>query len=192
MPDYSIQEVGIQGYTEPGILNFITGVYYVKMMNTGTTDVEEHEFIEIGRALSKHLKQVNKWPEPLTYFPDEGKINLSDSYIAENFLGYEFLRSAFISSYKKDTTFKMFIIKTEDTDEVKRMLDRYIGMFKKDKIRIEGDFYFVQDVFNGNIVLSLKSRYLIGIFDTFDESIALEQLAKLRENIPLVKAQEIK
>jgi hypothetical protein len=72
------------------------------------------------------------------------------------------------------------------------MLDRYIGMFKKDKIRIEGDFYFVQDVFNGNIVLSLKSRYLIGIFDTFDESIALEQLAKLRENIPLVKAQEIK
>ncbi len=111
MPDYPQVSVGSQGYKSQGVLNFLSGNYYVKIMSAGAVEAEEDAIAQLAGKINEMLGQPVGLPAALRLFPEEGKENLSDAYIAQNFLGYSFLHSAFTAKYKTEAEFQLFIIR---------------------------------------------------------------------------------
>jgi hypothetical protein len=177
MPDYSFIETGIQGYTSPDILNFFTGCYYVKISSYGRNAVDEETLKIIAGEVSHSLNQKGSWPGEIQLFPAEGKVYMSDGYIALNFMGYGFFRSAFTARYSAKEEFTLFIIHGKE-GEAESMLHQYIGTVKKDSIEQKENVMIVRDPFNGKILLSKKGDYLVGVMNAVDETTAMELIGK--------------
>jgi hypothetical protein len=182
MPDYTQVSVGTQGYKSQGVLNFLAGDYYVKVMSAGVTEADEQTIATIAEKVNATLSQPVGLPRELKYFPQEGQIPLSDSYIAQNFLGYSFFNHAFTVKYDKPADFQLFIIKLTPED-IQKMLDQYIQMIKEDKVQKKDGFYIVTDLFNGTVYLKQGKDYLIGVMNSNNEEVATNYISKTEANI---------
>jgi hypothetical protein len=183
MPDYTFIDTGTQGYTGKDILNFFTGCYYVKISSYGKNDVDEETLKTIAGEISHNLKQPGSWPAEISIFPEEGKVNMSDGYIATNFMGYSFFRSAFTARYDDGGEFTLFLIHGK-TGEADTLLNTYKETVKEAAVEQKGKVTIIQDPYNGKVYLSKKGNYLAGILNAADEATALQYLEKIRLNIP--------
>jgi hypothetical protein len=171
MPDYPQVTVGSQGYKSQGVLNFMAGNYYVKIMSAGVAEVDEPTLAMVAAQVDSKLAQPKGMPETLGLFPEEGRVFLSDTYIAQNFLGYSFLSHAFSVKYEKPADLQLFIIKGTP-EEIQKMFDQYLTMMKEDKVQQKEGLYVVADLFNGTVYLKKLDQYLIGVTNTTNEEIA--------------------
>jgi hypothetical protein len=183
MPDYPQITIGSQGYRSEGILNFLTGSYYVKIMSAGPVEAKEDVITQVAGKVNSTLAQQNGLPDVLLLFPEEGKENLSDAYIAQNFLGYSFLNSAFTMRYKNEAEFQLFIIKAAST-EIQHMLDEYTKTLKDNKPRKSGDLLIIHDPFNGTLFLEQKRDYLVGVINTDNEGKATDYIGRVIKKLP--------
>lgn len=182
MPDYPQVSIGSQGYKSQGVLNFLTGNYYVKIMSAGVVEAEENAIAQLAGRINEMLAQPVGLPDALKLFPEEGKENLSDTYIAQNFLGYGFLHSAFTMKYKTEAEFQLFIIK-DTPEEVQHMLDEYFKMLKDEKAQIKGNLIIAKDPYNGTLFMEKKGNYLVGVINTEKEAIATDYIQKVIQKI---------
>ena len=94
--------IGGQGYAEEGVLNFICDAYYVKLNGF---DLGPEGGGCPDRSLAEKIAAAiggrNTLPEILAAFPAAGKIAHSERFILSNFLGHDFLRSAFAADYDR-------------------------------------------------------------------------------------------
>ena len=182
--DYNFINIGSQGYIESGVLNFLSGIYYVKIKCYSDAENIQTIILKIGKAIDYNLKQDKAFPAVLSLFPQKGKKQYSDIYIANSFFGHSFLHSAFLANYNiDDITFKMFIIKLETPEEAKEMLKKYLEFTKQNDLEIAEGNFLVKDPYNGNINVNLKKNYLFGIFDSEDPNIINEFLQLVENNI---------
>ncbi len=183
MADYNFVDIGIQGYTESGALNFFSGEYYVKMISSGTTIVEQDALLTIAEKINSTLDMDKKWPDVIDLFPSEGKIVNSENYIARDFLGYSFFHSAYTAKYDVKEEFKIFVIKLESQAEAESMLGSYTSLINEDKITRKDDIYVINDFFNGTVILSVKNSHIIGIINTENVDLGVEYLNKTRARL---------
>jgi hypothetical protein len=182
MPDYPQVSIGSQGYKSQGILNFLSGNYYVKIMSAGAVEAEEDAISQLAGKINEILGQPVGLPAALGLFPEEGKINLSDAYIAQNFLGYSFLHSAFTAKYKTEAEFQLFIIR-DTPDELQHMLDEYMKILKDEKPEMKDNLIIARDPYNGTLFMERKGDYLVGVMNTEKEAIATEFIQKVIQKI---------
>lgn len=180
MPDYNFVNIGAQGYAEPGILNFFSGKYYVKLESAPGTTTDKESLLSIAGKINSALKITDKWPEVLDFLPDEDKIPNTESYIARNFLGYSFFHSAFTAQYDIEGRCQMFIIELKNEMEVQELLNSYINVLKEEKVVKENNFYTIDDYFNGMVFILVKSTYIIGVINLQDKSLAKKLLNKVK------------
>ena len=183
MMNYNFIDMGVQGYTEPDVLNFLTGEYYVKMVSSGKSGIEQSALFEIAEKIENSLDSEKNWPDVIDLFPAEGKQANSENYIARDFLGYSFFHSAFTADYDSHEKFKMFIIKLKSETDTRVMLDSYLSLLKEDKINKENNIYIIDDFFNGKVFLLIKSNYIVGIMNTGNKDLAIEYLTRIRGKI---------
>jgi hypothetical protein len=178
-PDYHFINIGSQGYLEEGALNFLCGYYYIKVTTGNQGDDAKNSLVEIAGCVGKYLNQENNWPDIFQIFPPE-PMPYSEHYIAENFLGFEFLHSAFIADYNRDgEEFQVFIIRRDKPEEVREMLEKYLKFAKQDD-EVSDGLFKIHDPYNGDIDVILKGNTLAGIVSCEDESILQEYLGLLK------------
>ncbi len=183
MPDYPQVRIGSQGYKSQGVLNFLAGTYYVKVMSAGVEEADETAIALIAEKVNASLAQPVGLPVLSQVFPDEGKVYLSDTYIAQNFLGYSFFRNAFSAKYEKPVQLQLFVIQLPE-NELGKMLDQYLKTMKDEKISQKDDLYRVDDMFNGPVFLKKKDNYLVGTVESGDENAAVLMIDSLIKNLP--------
>lgn len=179
--DYEFTRTGAQGFKSAESFYFITGPYYVQI--TGN-DAEIKEDIEkLASLINNHLQQKNSLPPELELFPEKGKIQYSEKYIATSFLGYSFLRSAFISTYSAgEKNFQIFIISPGDENQTSQILNEYLDFLKYPKDSRGQDEYNIEDPYNGQVILYKSGQYLCGIMGT-DKETSENYLKLLKEKI---------
>jgi len=177
MPDYPQVSLGSQGYKSQGVLNFFAGNYYVKIMSAGVEETNEETIALVADKVESQLAQPDKMPDLLSKFPEEGKVALSDSYIAQNFMGYSFLHNAFTVKYEKPAAFQMFIIELNPS-EIQNMLNRYTQIVKPENVLQKDGIYKINDPYNGPVFIMLKQGYMIGILNMDNEEIAREYIRR--------------
>ena len=178
-PDYHFIDIGSQGYLEEGILNFLCGNYYVKIITGSTGENAQNYLVAIGEKVEKNLLQEKYWPAIIQIFP-QGSLPYSERYIAENFLGFEFLHSAFTADYNRDgEEFRIFVIRMDNPREVREMLKKYLE-FTKQTNEISDGLFKIHDPYNGDVDVILKGNTLAGIINCDVESARIEFLEFLK------------
>jgi hypothetical protein len=178
MPDYPQVSIGTLGYKSQGVLNFLAGNYYVKIMSVGVTEAHENAIALIAAKVDAQLQQPVGLPDVIKLFPDEGKIWLTDAYIAQNFLGYSFLHSAYTARYNGNPEFQLFIIHSSSED-IQKMMNKYINLVKAENIENDKELYIIKDMFNGTVFLENKCNYIVGVVNTENKVVAAEVIQKV-------------
>jgi hypothetical protein len=178
--DYHFIDLGTQGYVDKGVLNFLCGLYYVKLSTLQSGKEGKEALLAIARRMEEHLKQPKGWPEPLRMLPAEGKEPNSEQYIANNFLGYSTLGGAYTASYDDKAPYKVFIIPRTSSEEAKKMFDDYAKTMPKGAVT-EGTRgrYEVRDPHNGILQILLKNRWLAGLIGCNDRVTCERSLKEL-------------
>ena len=176
-PQYQFIDIGAQGYLEEGVLNFLTGPFYVKLYSTDSGTEVQEALQKIGQQISGHLGQQNSLPELLDLFSSEGQLPYSDQYIRENFIGFEFLHSAFTVEYEGG--FKLFVIPGKDAAEIQEMARQYLAFTKQDIDPASVKELTFKDPYNGDIPAIIKESYLMGIIDGSENEKARSLLKEL-------------
>jgi hypothetical protein len=162
-PDYHFIDLGLQGYIEKGSLNFLSGMYYVKISTIQEGPAAQDAMLLVAKAIEKHLQQEEVWPAMLAFFPAEKKKAYSEQYIAKNFLGYSSLNRTFVASYDNGTSYKVFVIRFRTQDEATKALDSFIQTLPKSATKQEkAGKLEIRDPNNGLVEVVVSGYYLFG------------------------------
>jgi len=182
-PEYRFLEIGTEGYAEEGVLNFLSGVYYVKISTYQKGEAARAAMLSIGQEVERHLKQPTWWPSPLALFPEAGKESRSESYIGVNFLGYAFLHSAYTARYSKPAPLSLFLIDLGTPQQARQMLDKYLESLHQKVASRPGETFLISDPNNGPLTVLLKDQYLCGAYNSSDQKAREEALVELRKSL---------
>ncbi len=176
--------VGGQGYQEDANLNFFAGRYYVKIRCSERSEDAIKSVRKLGETIANQIDPSSKLPVQLALFPQEGKIVNSEQYINQNFIGYSFLKNAFIANYNvKGSPFNVFIILNDTEDEAKAMLSSFLKGNGKEQANLKPGIFDIKDKYNGTMRLLWKGKYLCGVYNTADAKIMQDYIALLDINL---------
>jgi hypothetical protein len=166
LPDMNFLNIGVQGYVEKNLLNFLTGTYYTKMNSFNTGSEDQEVLLTFGKKVTEHLGEKGSFPSLLAAFPPEGKVKNSKKFIAKKFLGYSFLHSAFTADYEiPGETFKLFVIETGDKKECRNMIRKYLDQTGKIQKEVTEGRYTISDPHHGEVDLNWQGAHLWGILN---------------------------
>ena len=169
--------IGAQGYNEKDILNFLAGPYYVKISAFKIEAGDQDVLVTFARKVAENLGEKGVLPSILSSFPKEGKKENSETFIAKNFLGYPFLHSSFTSDYElSGKKFKLFVIESEDKNESRNMVQKYLQQIGKPREDAAEGRYTLSDSHHGEVDICWKGRYVWGIVDLGDAPLRTKYL----------------
>jgi hypothetical protein len=178
--EYNFIQLGVQGYLQQGVLNFLTGSYYIKLSTYQTGSKAQEAMLTVGRMLLQHLKQNNAMPKLFLLFPAERKLPNTEQYVARNFLGYSFLNSAYTAMYKDSVAFKVFMIESAAPEKANAMLAEFLNAIPKETVmKLTPDKYQIHDPHNGVIGLQVLNRYVYGIINCSEGKIRDQYLKEM-------------
>ena len=181
---YNFIPMGVEGYLQQGVMNFITGSYYIKL-STFQTGIKTNNALQaIGKKLAEHLKQKNTMPRLFQVFPKERKLPHTEQYVARNFLGYSFLNSAYVTAYKDSSAFKIFVIETAAQEKANTILADYLKVIPKNAVTKLGQgTYQIQDPHIGVMEVQVMNRYVYGIIGCTDSKTRDLYLQEMNANL---------
>lgn len=183
--NYKFIDIGISGYIENDILNFVSGVYYIKLYAYQINSETQSNLLLIAKNIDEHLKQNNSLPEIYNVFPTKYRIKNSEQYISKNFLGYSFLNSVAIISYKlpQDINIKAFVIKNGNQETANNLLRSYLSAVDTANTIKLGENIYTNVTTNGQIIIGIQGNYLFGLIGGSKNAEYQSLLNKLRNNL---------
>jgi hypothetical protein len=181
-PGYHFVEIGTQGYLEDKVLNFLCGVYYIKISSHREGKAGIEAMSSIGRRLAEHLHQEPGWPAALTYLPAGNRLPNTESYIAENFLGYKVFHSAYTARYEGGCT--LFIMDLESASSAHGVAAAYMNAVGRKQELTEGEITPIPDPHNGPLAMLLNGRTISGAFGAGGEALAHRYMERLKVRLP--------
>jgi hypothetical protein len=176
-------ELGSQGYAEAGILNFICSAYYVKISGFELGLEGQNVMTNLGRALAGKINANAALPKILQAFPGAGKNANSERFILNNFLGHDFLHSAYTATYRvKGQNFQLFIISAGNETAARGMLEKYAALDKKTPgQKIQPGMLTINDPYNGPLYILWQGKFICG--SSSQSPAAAEFTAELARNL---------
>jgi hypothetical protein len=167
-PDYHYIQLGVQGYAENSLVNFVKGSWYVKVSSYNDDKETGKLLLKLAKLMEKNLKGKDKVPVVFTFFPAEGKILNSESFISTSFLGYSFLNEVFATSYKQEgKSFKLFVLSSENNEKAMEIEKELLSKAKSSN-NVEGGSVFIEDKYNGEILIKKVNNRIFGCVDNPD------------------------
>ncbi len=182
--DANFIDIGIQGYQEGSILNFLDDKYYIKIYSHNEDKAIQEKVLEIARGMDKKISGESNLPEELVYLPKEGQIPYTTRYIFTDFMGLSFFKSVFKADYsRQDDDFVVFILKHDSPRKCKKQLKAYLK-FTHHKGRAKQKAYVIEDPYNGMVYLQWKDNFLWGVLNIDDKKTAQNYLQKTEKKLP--------
>jgi hypothetical protein len=177
-------EVGAQGYSEKGVLNFLAADFYVKMMSVGAGPEEQAVLLAFASKVVENLGGKGSMPFILSVFPREGETINSEKFISREFLGYSFFHSAFTADYElSGKKFKLFVIEGIDQKDCRNMIQEYLKHTGNLQTKVEEGRYQLKDPYHGEMDFYLKGNYIWGALDLDDSTLRSKVLKLFAEGL---------
>jgi hypothetical protein len=162
--------IGGEAQGDASHLFFFAGSVYVKMWSNSSDDVGQ-TLQAIGKGLSGKIDPDAGYPAIAKLFPEKGKIPYSEVYITSNYIGHEFLKSAFAAKYETNSqVFQCFVVDAKSKEEAKTVLANYFT-FTKQPLEFNEGALLIKDRYNGDIPVIWKGAYIVGIYNENGETI---------------------
>ncbi|MDP1991689.1 MAG: hypothetical protein Q8K00_11760 [Syntrophales bacterium] len=177
-------EVGAQGYSEKGVLNFLAADCYVKMNGIDIGPEEPQVLLAFAKKLVENLGEKGSLPSILSSFPREGEKKNSEKFISREFLGYSFFHSAFTADYElSGKKFKLFVIEGTDPDDCRNMIQAYLKHTGNLETKVEEGRYQLKDPYHGGMDFYWKGNHIWGALDLTDETLRAKVLKLFAEGL---------
>ncbi len=161
--EWDYLSIGAQGYQEGPMLNFISGNYYVKISGS---DIPDSATSVINLLAVKTAEQIGGnpcLPLELKCFPATDLRPYSEKFINRNFLGYQFLHSAFVADFGiADRGYKLFIIKGQDKKDCAQMVQELRKNSTGQIIPVAEGNYLFTDPYLGTMQITWRESYIWG------------------------------
>ena len=188
LPNTNFLNIGVQGYVEKNLLNFLMGTYYIKINSFNTGSEDQEVLLTFGKKVAGNLGGKGSFPSLLATFPPEGKVKNSDKFISKKFLGYPFLHSAFTADYEiSSEKFKLFVIETGDEKECRNMIRKYLDQAGKIQKDVTEGRYTISDPHHGEVDLNWQGAHIWGILNLNDRDLRSKFLNLLEKNLRKTK-----
>jgi hypothetical protein len=182
-------EIGAQGYYDFGVLNFCRGAFYVKILGYELGEFDEEMLTVVAKIVSQKIGGKKNLPPVLACFVKDAKVDGSERFISENFLGHGFLHSAFVAEYRSDrsTNTRGFIIAANDAADADQMLESYLNFVREQggTVADDGGVYRFEDPMSrstGAISLKKGGGYIWGL-STNVETTGAGYVAGVEQNL---------
>jgi hypothetical protein len=157
--------VGVEGYAGADHLEFVTGPFYVKLVQGGA----KADFVLrlFAGKLADRLGGRQSAPAVLAAFPESGKLPRAEKLAAYNFLGHAFLHDGVAVPYQIDgVRFRLFAVRGKDETDARKMVERYRAIAKVNagEVKPSGS-ETLKDPYNGEVLLRWSGRWLWGSVD---------------------------
>ena len=170
-PAPDIIKLGVEGYKAPASLNFVKGVYLIRLTGYDETEPTDNALAATAREIDSILPGTTDYPEMFRKFYFVDKIKYTDKYLTKAFLGRKYLTEFYTQDYLIDgDTVTMFL--SEDTGEVKCNLwteelksDTSFFEVPRGIITIHGRLFGYRDPYYNVIMSIYDSGLLFGILD---------------------------
>lgn len=182
-PGYDFTDIGTEGYTSEGILNFLAGCFYVKLSSAGTVRNPAVSMRMIAGELAGELSPASQWPRELKLFPEMNKIHRSEHYVTRNFLGFDFLGHAFTADYSDNDNFQLFIIHGGQQQDIRTMLRKYLSFTGQDIDPPDSETFLIKDPYNGDITAMIVKEYMLGLINCKDQVTGIKYLDMIRKDL---------
>lgn len=177
-------EVGAQGYSEKGVLNFLVADCYVKMSSVDVGPEDREVLLAFAKKVVENWGGKGSLPSVLSSFPREGEKKNSEKFIAREFLGYAFFHSAFTADYElSGRKFKLFVIEGIDQRECRNMIQEYLKHTGNLQTKVEEGRYQLKDPYHGGMDFYWKGNYIWGALDLDDETLRSKVLKLFAEGL---------
>jgi hypothetical protein len=177
-------EVGAQGYSEKGVLNFLAANYYVKMSSVDVGPEDQVVLLAFAKKVVENLGGKGSLPSILSSFPREGEKKNSEKFISREFLGYAFFHSAFTADYElSGKKFKLFLIEGIDQKDCRNMVQEYLKHTGNLQTKVEEGRFQLKDPYHGGMDFYWKGSYIWGALDLADETLRSKVLKLFAEGL---------
>lgn len=176
-PDYHFIEIATQGYQEEGVLNFLSGEYYLKLSTHSVGEPASSALRSIADRVATHLDRPRQWPRELRYLPEAGRCPNTEGFVAGDFLGYSFFENAFTAQYGEGTGSLLFVIEFGSRPGVDEVLRKYTAVAGKPESR-NGGMRFA-DPNNGPVTLLQHEKLLFGVVNAPGDSVEARYISLL-------------
>jgi hypothetical protein len=166
-PDSRFLDVGSQGYAEDGVLNFLHGRYYVKLLCFDCEGDGSATLLGFARdIIAKSSGEPDGFPPLLQSLPRRGLVANSEKFILSNVLGFGFLHDGYLASYSPEgAAFDGFIVAAASPEEVESMLKQYLDFQTRNRwTKTEfGEDVHLRGASGDDQYLGRQGRFLFGL-----------------------------
>ena len=167
-PDYTYLDIGVEGYITENALCFWKDRYYVKVFSQDDSPSTLEPIKNIARNVADRIPDGEAMPRLFTLFPEQNRLIHTESYLAKNVLGQEFLSNAYAVNYVSgEEEYQFYVIQAPDKDEAGKWLSLY-GEFLNEYGESEikeiplGEKAFVgQEGWYGTMIFVQKGKYIL-------------------------------
>jgi hypothetical protein len=164
-PENAPVDVGAAGYIEGEVLNFIADRYYVKLLAFDAGDGVKDVLTRFATRAAAGAPGGRALPESLGRLPASGRVARSERYIRLNFLGFEFLRDAWLAAYLADGgEYDAFFVPCASPAEAESCLQRLLDFYVREGTPVEkaNGLWTVRNRQGRLLILGLTGRTICG------------------------------
>jgi hypothetical protein len=143
----------------------------VKLVAFPDNEESQLAMINLAEELESGLPGTSEYPSKFNIFSPENVIPATNQYLAESFLGMQFMNQVYSQEYLVNSdTLKMFI-SADSTGEKYLKYSEYIKNIGNtesapDDIGLNPDYSFMyEDNFYGTVLIGLVNRNLVGVIN---------------------------
>ncbi len=163
-PSFKFMQIGAQGYSAEGAINFFKGNYYVKIRTYSKSARTLQDIQTLSLRVAGVLEGSTEMPPVLALFPSSGKKVNEEMYINESVLGHKFLNKGFKANYESGPdNFSLFIFESKSPGETWKQAQAYLSSTGIEALESESGKYVLSDGYNGTIFLAWKDNLMIAI-----------------------------
>ncbi len=182
-PEYDFQEYGTQGYAEESLVHFITRDCYVKVTTNASGEEVRQIVPVIARKVAESLGDPGPMPKPLQLFPEKNKVGNAEKFIADNFLGHQFMKRVFTADYLVgDEDFILFFMEKDSPEECKEVIKAYYAFTGQTEPLQEGT-HTITDKYNGTLYVIWEGNCIWGVMNVKDPDTGKTYLDLMGANI---------
>ena len=162
-PENAAAPHGVEACMDEGMLNFVSGRWYVKLSANEVSDIVQRGMHRVAAAIDSALEQPHELPEGFALLPQTGRIHRSEQYIARDFLGYGFLTGAYVASYGSQDGCRVFAVPLASPELARTALESFLRVAPQANRDQADKIIRVEDPHHGPVDLVVRGSVLMGV-----------------------------
>jgi hypothetical protein len=185
-PGYKFFSIGVEGYRDRGILNFVQDRYYVKLSGSGSN--ADALLDRFAWLLSGRIGGTQTLPALLAKLPREHQVPHSQQYVRKDPLGHAFLAPAYVVAYalgKQES--KLVVSVANNAQEAKWRSEQLAKHFKQSgecasAPELGDGGIRAKNNYEGRLIARTRGRYLIALLNPPENG--AEMLKTVAQSLP--------